>query len=88
MRQAAGGEMADGRNVVRGQRAVCLGGERAVIEAKRMAYQQARVEIGRIQAGIAECLRQHTPRGGDRDPRRKTGKHCHDAFSCAASNSA
>ena len=35
--------------------AVGLRHERRVIEAERMADQQARVELGRVEAGVAEC---------------------------------
>ena len=59
-----------------------VGGERRVIEAERMADQDARIEIGRVEAGAAETSSERAPRGV---PRRSSSRH---ASASAASSSA
>jgi hypothetical protein len=61
------------------------GDEAGVVEAERVADQHARVEIGRIEPGRAECPRELAAQRRDRDG---CGERGHRPESSAASNAA
>src|SRR5262249_55206594 len=86
----------NGADLLGGEHAARLGRERGVVEPKGMADDDARIELGRIEAPPAKLARQPPPRGVDRAARewvtlRPSGRPRgprHDGAPSAASNSA
>src|SRR5262249_21050383 len=56
----------NGAGLLGGEPAARLGGERRVVEAKRVADDDARIELGRVETALAKLARQPPSRGVDR----------------------
>src|SRR6266566_44295 len=86
----------NGAGLLGGEPAARLGGKRRVVEPKRVADDDARIELGRVETTAAKLARQPPPRGVDRAanewvmlrPGERPRGPRHDGAPSAASNSA